>query len=78
MTQKNPAKRLSASDYLRILSGNIEKVEETAQTTKENRDHPRLIPIPSYFETCIYPLYLKLHWQGVTPDDRIIIICEVL
>jgi hypothetical protein len=32
---------------------------------------------PAFFETSIYPLFLKMHWNGFTPDDRINIICQV-
>lgn len=33
---------------------------------------------PKYFETTLYDLFLKIHWRGATPDDRIGIICQVL
>jgi hypothetical protein len=34
-------------------------------------------PFPAYFSKCIHPLFQRLHLLGVTPDDRISIICEV-
>ena len=32
---------------------------------------------PPYFNSFLYKLYLNLHWNGITPDDRINIICQV-
>ena len=31
---------------------------------------------PSFFSTVLYDLFIKLHWHGTTPDDRVNIICE--
>jgi hypothetical protein len=48
--------------------------------------HPDLSPssvdnqtslFPVYFESFLHPFMLQLHWQGITPDHRINIICEV-
>jgi hypothetical protein len=61
MTQKDPRKRLSASEYLKILMGRS----------------GGSAPLPQFLESSVYPLFLKLHWNGVTPDDRIKIVCEV-
>ena len=33
-------------------------------------------PFPPYFASSLYPLFLKLHWTGVTPDDRVNLICQ--
>lgn len=35
-------------------------------------------PFPSYFSKIMHPLFQKLHVRGVTPDDRIAIIAEVI
>lgn len=67
MTVKDPEKRLRASDYLKLLEGHYTATHEETEQTRV---------IPEYFEDCIYPLYLKLHWNGVTPDDRVMILCE--
>lgn len=32
---------------------------------------------PNYFGTTLYELFLRIHWRGATPDDRIGIICQV-
>lgn len=31
---------------------------------------------PSFFSSVLYDLFLKVHWHGTTPDDRVNIICE--
>jgi hypothetical protein len=84
MTQKDPNKRLSASDYLKILMGKSIDDKEREREREKEKDSSEigtrassLSALPEYFDSCIYPLYLKLHWNGVTPDDRIKIICEV-
>lgn len=35
------------------------------------------LAFPHYFNSFLYKLYLNLHWNGITPDDRINIICQV-
>jgi hypothetical protein len=32
---------------------------------------------PSYFGSCLYDLFVALHWQGMLPDTRIDIISSV-
>lgn len=32
---------------------------------------------PPFFKSTIFPLFMKLHWEGVTPDDRVGVICLV-
>lgn len=71
MTQKDPSKRLSATDYLKILQGKSFLKDATIN------EESKLSLFPNYFESCIYPLNMKLHWNGVTPDDRVKIISEV-
>jgi hypothetical protein len=77
MTQKDPEKRLSASEYLKVLSGNVEQFSESYAANFFDFRSQRFHAFPTYFESCLYPLYLKLHWNGVTPDGRIAIICQV-
>ena len=36
-----------------------------------------LTVFPGYFDAGLYPLFLKMHWNGVTPDDRVNLICQV-
>lgn len=67
MTQKDASKRLTASQYLKILLD---------QSDSSDPSESKASTLPSYLENSVYPLYLKLHWNGVTPDDRINIICE--
>lgn len=73
MTQRDPEKRLRISEYLDILSG---KCVVKPAGSKEDVDHLRY-PFPSFFDSFLYPLFLKMHWNGVTPDDRVNIVCEV-
>ena len=35
-----------------------------------------LLLFPAYFDSCLYPLYLKMHWMGSTPDARVDIVCD--
>jgi hypothetical protein len=94
MTQKNGDRRLSATEYLKILqgistgstdennantadAGNQTESAETTPSAPAPAPNPTFAVLPSYFEKCIYPLYLKLHYQGTTPDDRIVILTEV-
>jgi len=37
-----------------------------------------LTVFPGYFDAGLYPLFLKMHWNGVTPDDRVNLICQVI
>jgi serine/threonine protein kinase len=75
MTRKDADKRLSASDYLKILQGKISVEQLSTETENVNSPKAKYV-IPDFFESCIYPLFLKLHWNGVTPDDRVMIVCE--
>jgi len=70
MTQKIAERRLSVTEYLKIL-----QTSTTQGGAEENTGVSAVLP--TYFEHCIYPLYLKLHYQGITPDDRIAILTEV-
>ena len=82
MTQRQPDSRLSVSEYLDILHGKKSLPNSTLQTpyntTTQSQSNPSPMTCPSYFDGFLYPLFLKLHWNGVTPDLRINIICEVL
>lgn len=68
MTQKDPSKRHSVADYRRQLEGCGKNSHESAAVDS---------PFPSYFSSVLYPLYLQLHWEGVGPDQRIAILCQV-
>jgi hypothetical protein len=72
MTQRDPLRRLSVSDYLDVLQG---KRELTVAQTEAADWSPSF---PAYFDGFLYKLFLDLHWNGITPDARIYIICEVL
>lgn len=62
MTQRDPEKRLSVSEYRHQLE------------ISEGTDGPSF---PAYFSATLYPLFLRLHWEGVGPDQRVAILCEV-
>eukprot|EP01038_Epipyxis_sp_PR26KG_P008875 gene8875-11972_t len=89
MTQRDPNKRLSIPEYLDVLQGKSHLYQfndASGSTNKQNKkgkpplnvnqDLNSTIPFPPYFNEFLYPLFFKLHWQGITPDDRINIICE--
>lgn len=86
MTQRDPDKRLSVAEYREQLEG-LKKTSvsdvDTSQTNPTNSksgnssDNEREAPFPAYFRDVLYPLFLKLHWEGICPDQRISIICEV-
>jgi hypothetical protein len=61
MTQRDPDKRLSVAEYRHQLE------KGTGTDT----------PFPSFFSNALYPLFLRLHWEGIGPDQRIAILCEV-
>lgn len=65
MTQRNPAHRLTVTEYRQQL--------ETPKRGDSSSDQP----FPAYFSAALYPLFMSLHWEGVGPDQRIIILCEV-
>ena len=76
MTQRDPEKRLRVSDYLDILSGKC-VVKPVGAKDDVHLDSNSKFPFPLFFDSFLYPLYLKMHWNGVTPDDRVNIVCEV-
>lgn len=61
MTQRDPDKRLSVAEYRHQLE------KGTGTET----------PFPPFFSNALYPLFLRLHWEGIGPDQRIAILCEV-
>ncbi len=95
MTQKDPASRLSVSEYLDILQGKLAEAQPsdlpvppslpTAAARREGTAAPTvslnrssdLATFPAYFDSSLYPLFLKMHWNGITPDDRVNIFCQV-
>ena len=73
MTQKDPRGRLSVADYRRVLEGRRCLEDSSDTSTRHTRE---AAPFPAYFGDLLYPLFLKLHWEGVGPDERIAIICR--
>jgi hypothetical protein len=71
MTQKNPNKRNSIADYRKQLEGGEKGNGSNDESASVD------CPFPSYFTSVLYPLYLQLHWEGVGPDQRIAILCQV-
>lgn len=76
MTQRDPEKRLRISEYLDILSGRCTVKPVSSKEEATLPDVPKY-PFPPFFDSFLYPLFLKMHWNGVTPDDRVNIVCEV-
>jgi hypothetical protein len=79
MTQRDPALRLSVSQYLNILQGKSQNNcrDELSEFQGHGITHNYNALFPSYFDSTLYTLYLKLHWEGVTPDSRVNLICQV-
>lgn len=69
MTQRNPEKRLTALEYRLLLQGGVNDVSDDISSP--------IAAFPLYFEKFLYPLFLRLHFEGITPDARVGIICEV-
>eukprot|EP01035_Chromulina_nebulosa_P016923 gene16923-22414_t len=83
MTQRDPDVRLSVQQYRLLLQGGVSSDNSSNDTKSisttipsDEKKKPIYTAFPLYFETVLYPLFLKLHWKGSTPDDRIGIICE--
>jgi len=78
MTQLNPAKRLTIRDYRCILEGTMPYPGTLVENgTDRSHSHSRGQPIfPAYFGSSLLPLYMALHWTGVTPDRRLSMICR--
>ena len=79
MTQKDPRKRLTVTEYRKVLEGHLSLSDDrvpgaTGGAVKRSAD--RTMPFPPYFGDVLYPMFLKLHWEGVGPDERIAIICR--
>ena len=62
MTQRDAEKRLSISEY----RNQLELSEGAGEAS-----------FPAYFSAALYPLFLRMHWEGVGPDQRVAILCEV-
>lgn len=75
MTQRDPRRRLNVTEYLRLLQGKP-VTDDPVDSEQRGEGEGPLAAFPPYFEHCLYPLFLKLHWAGVSPDERIYIICE--
>ena len=63
MTQRDPDNRHSVLEYRKQLE------------LENSGGHDA--PFPPFFNTALYPLFLRLHWEGTGPDQRIGILCEV-
>lgn len=91
MTQKDPKNRLSVLHYRTFLEGKY-SLKELESITYEQLMLPlsplatspknsstlksNAVIFPAYFEDFLHPLYMHLHWKGVTPDDRLSILCD--
>ena len=78
MTQIDPLKRRSVEQYRQIFEGSLkmDSEKEMDYSDGEAGADDKSTIFPAYFRDTLYPLFLQLHWQGVTPDDRIGIVCE--
>lgn len=79
MTQKDPRKRLRVDEYKCALQGKKEAVSRLsiATTTTTTLDQWTTAPLfPPYFEKMLLPIFFRMHYEGITPDRRIHILCE--
>ena len=82
MTQKDPRNRLTVTEYRKVLEGHRSLTDERTPGAAGGiggavgRPADRTMPFPPYFSDVLYPMFLKLHWEGVGPDERIAIICR--
>jgi hypothetical protein len=83
MTQRRPDLRTNVRNYRHILEGRrppssmVTQGGAIGQRVVEMEKPASSAPFPEYFAQTVYPVFQKLHTHGVTPDDRIIILCEV-
>lgn len=87
MTQRDPTQRKSVQQYRLLLQGILNGAVDTnippsppSTADKNMPPTPPLhnannYPFKSEFEDILLPFYMRLHWCGYTPDDRINIIC---
>lgn len=82
MTQQDPEKRTSVRNYRHILEGRRDPSTLIARSTiaessNTNMDENSKDVFPDYFSRVVHPIFQMLHVKGVSPDDRIVILCEV-
>jgi hypothetical protein len=86
MTQRDPAQRKTVQQYRLLLQGVLEGGGDIAPPSPSlsEKTMPPIAPpqtttnypFKSEFEDILLPFYMRLHWCGYTPDDRINIICS--
>jgi serine/threonine protein kinase len=84
MTQRDPLARLSVAEYRLLLERRSITVsakqpnEIEVESGKEDKSRTKIrSPFPQYFGANLYPLFLRMHWEGVDPDARLAILCKV-
>ena len=79
MTQRRPENRTSVRNYRHVLEGRrpIDSLATRSGVAPDPSDAHTPPPFPAYFASTIYPVFHLLHTRGVTPDDRIAILCDV-
>ena len=90
MTQRDPEKRTSVRNYRHILEGRrdpstlIARDSSTSAVATAGETTPPYVydkspqdVFPDYFSRVVHPIFQMLHVKGVSPDDRIVILCEV-
>jgi WD40 repeat protein len=75
MTQRDPERRLSVKQYRELLQKSLMSSSSTSSGSGKQKTGNDTA-FPQYFESMLHPLFLRLHYKGITPDDRIAIICD--
>lgn len=67
----------SDEDIKRLVAHMTQRDPKHRRSVREYReDFESSGSFPVYFSGYLYDLYLRIHWEGTTPDDRIRIIAE--
>ena len=69
--------RLKDEDIKTLVSHMVQRNPSYRRSVKDYReDFESSGSFPEYFTGVLYDLFLKIHWEGHTPDDRLRIVCE--
>jgi len=59
------------------LEGHMQGSADGDRGRSSSPPHSVLSGVPLFFNDVLYPLSVQLHWEGVTADDKVAIICKV-
>ena len=76
MTSRIPDNRPTVTEVLHLLLSSMDTAMDS-ETFGEECLMETTPVFPTYFRDHLYGLFLNIHWQGMLPDTRIAILCEV-